>query len=339
LKNRRGIRWFSNKGVIWNNVFEDSDHGPTANAIVFSNSNTANWTTPDTLGMHDTTGESNVYVEDNTFTGVTTQALDPDSNSRVVIRNNTFDNSGMASHGADTSTYGTRHWELYNNIFKFTNFGDCSGAQTLGLNWYFFIRGGTGIIADNQWDDINSCAWGNKSEMNMTVQNLRRNSGPYPCWTTYPAPRQVGQSHNGTNYITDPVYIWGNTGTGNSAPGLSDYSPNECGSGAPSVSQFIQSGRDYVVGTPKPGYVKFTYPHPLRGATSPPSDTISPSAPSGLSATTVSASAINLSWTASTDNIGVTGYRVERCQGANCTAFGANRHAIDKFIFRHRIDR
>ena len=30
---------------------------------------------------------------------------------------------------------------------------------------------------------------------------------------------------------------------------------------------------------------------------------------------------VNLSWTASTDNVGVTGYRVERCQGNNCSNF------------------
>ena len=35
----------------------------------------------------------------------------------------------------------------------------------------------------------------------------------------------------------------------------------------------------------------------------------------------LNASQINLSWTASTDNVGVTGYRVERCQGAGCTNF------------------
>jgi len=40
-----------------------------------------------------------------------------------------------------------------------------------------------------------------------------------------------------------------------------------------------------------------------------------------LSATAASASQINLAWSASTDNIGVTGYRVERCQGAGCTTF------------------
>ena len=41
-------------------------------------------------------------------------------------------------------------------------------------------------------------------------------------------------------------------------------------------------------------------------------DTQPPTAPSNLLATAVSASQINLSWTAATDNVGVTGYRVER---------------------------
>jgi chitodextrinase len=50
-------------------------------------------------------------------------------------------------------------------------------------------------------------------------------------------------------------------------------------------------------------------------------DTTPPSAPSGLTATAASSSQINLNWTASTDNVGVTGYRVERCQGAGCTTF------------------
>ena len=43
--------------------------------------------------------------------------------------------------------------------------------------------------------------------------------------------------------------------------------------------------------------------------------------PTGLSATAVSASQINLSWTGSTDNVAVANYRVERCQGATCTTF------------------
>ena len=44
----------------------------------------------------------------------------------------------------------------------------------------------------------------------------------------------------------------------------------------------------------------------------PPPDIQTPSIPANLSATAVSSSQINLSWTASTDNVGVTGYRIYR---------------------------
>jgi len=57
------------------------------------------------------------------------------------------------------------------------------------------------------------------------------------------------------------------------------------------------------------------------GGTPPPPDTTAPSAPTGLGATAASATQVNLSWTASTDNVGVAGYRVERCQGAACSTF------------------
>ena len=53
----------------------------------------------------------------------------------------------------------------------------------------------------------------------------------------------------------------------------------------------------------------------------PPPDTQAPTAPAGLTATMVSGSRIDLSWTAATDNVGVTGYRVERCQSAGCSDF------------------
>ena len=51
------------------------------------------------------------------------------------------------------------------------------------------------------------------------------------------------------------------------------------------------------------------------------SDTQAPTAPGTLTAAAASATQINLSWTASTDNVGVTGYKVERCQGAGCVNF------------------
>jgi chitodextrinase len=49
------------------------------------------------------------------------------------------------------------------------------------------------------------------------------------------------------------------------------------------------------------------------GGTPPPtSDTTPPSVPTSLSATTLSSSQINLSWSPSTDNVGVTGYKIYR---------------------------
>ena len=51
------------------------------------------------------------------------------------------------------------------------------------------------------------------------------------------------------------------------------------------------------------------------------SDTTPPTAPSGLGATAASSSQVNLAWTAATDDVGVTGYLVERCPGAGCNGF------------------
>ncbi len=50
-------------------------------------------------------------------------------------------------------------------------------------------------------------------------------------------------------------------------------------------------------------------------------DTTPPTVPGNLTATATSATQIDLSWTASTDNVGVTGYRVERCAGTGCLNF------------------
>ena len=56
-------------------------------------------------------------------------------------------------------------------------------------------------------------------------------------------------------------------------------------------------------------------------ATTPTPDTTPPTQPGTLTATAASASEVDLSWGASTDNVGVTGYLIERCQGSGCTNF------------------
>ena len=136
--------------------------------------------------------------EDSTFTLALHEAIDWDDNCRLVIRHNTFDNSSITSHGADTSSIGARHVEIYNNTFIFTNFGDCDGSKTANLAYWIFMLGATGIIADNiGLTNMSSCAWGTKPALNLTVMNLQRNAGPNPCGAraprrAIPVPRQVG---------------------------------------------------------------------------------------------------------------------------------------------------
>src|SRR5207302_8174311 len=51
---------------------------------------------------------------------------------------------------------------------------------------------------------------------------------------------------------------------------------------------------------------------PVSATTQAAPDATAPSVPTNLSATAASSSQINLSWTASTDNVGVTGYKIFR---------------------------
>ncbi|MCL4762652.1 MAG: S-layer homology domain-containing protein, partial [Burkholderiales bacterium] len=65
-----------------------------------------------------------------------------------------------------------------------------------------------------------------------------------------------------------------------------------------------------------------TYSATVSGTTGAAADTSAPTSPSGLTATADGSSAVNLAWSASTDNVGVEHYRVERCQGSSsCTNF------------------
>jgi hypothetical protein len=274
------LRLSRNGGVIYRNTFESLSAGGAGSGCVQvkPESDPISWSSASTMGTADTTGTANVYIENNVFNNIFLQAIDCDDNARVVIRANTFNDSGFVCHGADTSPAGARHTEVYDNTFVFHPSGSINGVTyPLNLNWWWYVRGGTGVVTGNVMPDIASGTWGNKPEINFIVQQLRRNAGPNACCRSYPCLRQIGQSHNGTSLTTEPLYIWGNTGTGTQVPGLSDYSPNECG-GNNTTAQWVQAGRDYVVGVAKPGYTRYPYPHPLTTAGSGPR----PSPPSGV---------------------------------------------------------
>ena len=68
---------------------------------------------------------------------------------------------------------------------------------------------------------------------------------------------------------------------------------------------------------------------PVAPPPGPPADTQAPSAPTGLTAGGQTGTSVNLSWHASTDNVGVTGYGAYR----NSTAVGSTSAATRSYSF------
>lgn len=192
------------------------------------------------MGALDTDGTVNVYVEDSTF--LNTGGGDLDNNSRVVARYNTFDGSVWTGHGF-TSPTGSRHFESYNNTYN------VSAALRNHGGRYVWIRAGTAIFTDNT---VNGAAVPqNYGDPALLVIG---EDGKPP--TQNPQYRQPGWGHDGTRDLLDPIYIWGNAGARGSAAGVADdWAVN------------LQFDRElYLNRGAKPGYAKYTYPHPARVA-------------------------------------------------------------------------
>lgn len=249
------------------------------------NSRTEVWSAVSTMGTADATGGSNFYFED-CDVHAAQGFIDMDSNAKVVVRNCVLNSAGVSSHGYDTSSFGVRHWEIYDNRFEFANVGN----DSLNLINHILVRGGTGVITGNYFENITSQAWGDKAELQFGVWGLGRWSqapGAYSaddsCVQQYPMPRQFGfgyvtgsgvdgQGNSVSNSVyvgdSEPAYVWSNTGD---VPAISITTDgtacvlNEYGHIPDNPADYIQSGRDYFLNAgAKPGWTAYTYPHPLR---------------------------------------------------------------------------
>lgn len=266
------------RGLVYECSFAAFPFSYNDQPVVIYASTQDTWTSASVMGANDTTGTGNFYIENCDFHAFL-NSTDLDDNARAVLRHNLFNNSGIGTHGADTSNYGARHYEIYENTFLFNGYND---GNTLNLNYYFFLRGGTGVIYNNAIADIVSTDYGNKPEITMTVMNLQRNGGPNACWganiggVQYPAPRQVGMGrvtgtagNDSVTYVGDsePLYVWGNSGT--YVVSVQDYGGSEC-TNPDSSTDYIIAGRDYFNNeTAKPSWTAYTYPHPLRSSARP----------------------------------------------------------------------
>jgi hypothetical protein len=290
----------ANKGVISGNTINGLVLGPQCIPAVgvahhkIANSVSPVWASTNVWGSGDTTGEGFLYIEGNTILNA---GVDADDNARVVFRYNNITNNSVFTHGADTSTYGGRIMDIYNNVWNYIGSGPGSGIDldggcmgTANVEDFILLRGGTALVHHNTIPDLGSYETG-KVSIYFLVQQVRQNSGSFACWNSlnyggagWPVPHQpgwgwiTGSVNPGskigmpTGYTQDqePIYFWGNTGGGNyDSPGVHDYPPNDCGAGADTASNYVQHLREFYVNadsqttTFAAKYTPYACPHPL----------------------------------------------------------------------------
>ncbi len=251
----RAVHLSANGGILHHNEFEAVDW---TNADVFNTQTSEDWTDPATFGTDDTTGERNIYFEDNTFTSIVETMPDGDVGSRLVIRHNHYIDSSIVFHGGQPNDSspggGTRQFEVYDNEFERV-------SNSIPLNKWVWARGSTGVIANNvmaKADSPDGSTYPNKPEILLTVG----------CPNPYPMQYQIGQSsQTPEDPPTHPLAIFGNTG-----PGTTDSNfiavAGSMTAGPPCATPdaYIQEGRDYVLSNTW-GWTPYPYPHPLAGGT------------------------------------------------------------------------
>jgi len=249
------------------------------------------WTLPAFWGMLDVSGQNNLYVETSDFHAM--QALsDIDDNGRTVFRYNLVDHAIFATHGNDTSPYGYRNFEYYNNYGNFNCYGDQT-TFNMGNGWIGLIRGGSFVVHDSTLPALQPCTDYSKPDIEPAVLSLRQgaNQPGNSCWgagtspgSLYYYPRQVGMGrvtgtgHDGKNRTTDgvtyvgdpePAYIWSNNRTFTVAPQNAQATSQCTALGTlDTATNYVVVNRDYFFSA-KPSYTPYTYPHPLAAGGTP----------------------------------------------------------------------
>jgi hypothetical protein len=228
------------------------------------------------------------YVEDNSWTGsgASSAIVDSNNGARTVVRHNRLIFSTVGSHGTDSGQrLRSQRWlEIYDNSFNFP-----AGVAVPYVSW---IRGGSGVVFNNKvyLDRRAGYNWLVYHKNLRSDDTSNRTFPPWESWTRrFPncdgtAPwdgntgdpsgkgyRCLDQPGSGTSVdfkdtdvppnipaqnTLEPIYVWDN---------LVNDVPENCGNHSWSCGSdgVVVAGRDIIYGTPRPGYVAFTYPHPL----------------------------------------------------------------------------
>ncbi|HEX3019872.1 MAG TPA: hypothetical protein VHP36_06205 [Chitinispirillaceae bacterium] len=211
------------KGVIDNNNFQENR---TTDIVVYGDNEGA-WKRPVKLGTDDA-----IYVENNKFEHKNVKgavhSISSNHGSNYVFRYNTIDDGNLNTnpidaHGNFFYGRGSRKYEIYGNKIK-------SGGSYQGM----YIRGGTGVIYDNEFIG--------KFSYPIVLENYRSFK---QLGTKYPAPDQINDLHIWNNKYEDK----------NVEPYIRDRGM---------VRQHIRKDRDYFM-LKKSGYKAYPYPYPASG--------------------------------------------------------------------------
>ncbi|MHB8660871.1 MAG: fibronectin type III domain-containing protein, partial [Minisyncoccota bacterium] len=216
---------------------------------------------------------------------------------------------------ADGSTAGFKVWDniIYNTNnsgIRFNSSPTLIGAQVYNNIFYNADLSGRYSVVQNDWNAMSS------SQLSFKNNIVWATSGGTYIGGTFGAGIMSnnlwygvgGTPSEDTNGISaNPAFV-----SAGSDFHLTAGSP-AIDAGSSAVSSLVTD--DYDTTTPRPqppggAYDIGAYEYVSAGGGT--TDTTPPSTPTGLSATVVSSSQINLSWTASTDNVGVTGYKIYR---------------------------
>ena len=287
----------------------------------------------------------------NLETGSNNLILNNDSHHNGVLGSSGGDGISVGSPATGNIVRGNRVWnnnddgiDLWgaNGVLVENNWSWQNGLKddltASGGNGTGFKLGGA-TAGDGQHTIRNNLAWknahngfdDNSADLPMSVFNntgyenggsnfsfyspvafVLKNNLSLPNSLVYISATQVVQSNNSWNL---PVTVSaadfmsldfsGATGPRNADGSLPTINFLKLAAGSDLIDKGVDVGIAYSGSAPDLGAYEYA-------ATTSPADTQAPTAPTSLTATTTSDSQIDLSWTASTDNVGVVGYNVYR---------------------------
>jgi hypothetical protein len=325
------IMYFGENGSANNYFYGVMDHNTASSSSSFYFAQFLNGNS-DGAPVGSLGGPNNMFIENNTWTVTNmtnsgTGCVDGWGGHAVVVRYNTATNCRILMHGV-THTWGPRNFEVYNNTITHTS------GSALGDGYRSIHHQGSGtFMAFNNTVNTFSGQSGSTIAL-LHYRSWTSGSGSARCTGTvavdgnrsptnpnygYPCKRQPGRDPAASLF---PVYAFGNK-FGNqvridlSCEGQGESNPNTC-------VNHVVNNRDYYNA---PGGAQTSPTSPFNGSSGVGFGTIAnrpttcsvggtQAADAGRGGVAYyaidAAHSVRLTWSASTDNVGVVGYKVYR---------------------------